>query len=381
MSVICGLVIALMLPALLTTEPLAEPPDLQVTLVTAPGEAVVGAPITWRLTASPGESQIGGPVMIESGDERAWAWPDGPQTIPVLTTTEILELIAVPLVSGHLTPVVEVYYTVGGQARRQLVTAGSAIQVLPVDSLIRGDMAALQDTVAPGASLPVEFWIDNGSPFTLTVRATGAGSDLKWKPWSGKEVAPGATMTGVISATVEGDHPLAQINVEVAWTDAMQDPYTSTIHLSGTDIALAEGLLSRIPAELVIGLTGVLTGLLSAILLRLFEECLKARSEKKQNRRRVYSLLESMATQAKYAADSRLSVDLTPIMLIYQEKGLFATAIKAGLKKNVEQVLVAGQWHNSSPSHLERAQKLRQAGDALQKQLEQIATGWFGKAG
>lgn len=359
-------------------------PSLELTIATAQAEITVGAPITWRITLTPRGQLSIGHIELQPGDARIWAWPDGVQTIEALTGTVVLDVSAVPLVSGDLRPILEARYTVGEEVQTQVVIGDAPVHVEPVETRVEADVIARQGTVRQGDYLQVELWIRNGSPFTLTqVRMRGSGADLAWgAPTVLEDILPGETSRQVLTPTVEGQHPLPQLSIEYAWVDVAGTSYTQTLYVSGDPVALEENIIGRIPNGLLGVIVGVITGALATIIPKWIEEWRSRKRQKEANRQHVRGLLRLMALQSEHAADNGVETRLTPLETIFKEEGLFAIVEEDRLAQNVRDLWKTAERHNaglSLPGGAQRSEELRKAVQELSKNLDRLGADDVGR--
>ena len=353
-------------------------PSLELVIATAQAEATVGAPITWRVTLTPHGQLSIGHIELRPGGTRTWAWPDGVQTVEALTGTVVLDVSAVPLVSGDLRPILEAQYTVGKDVRTQLVIGDTSVQVEPIETRVKAGVIARQGTVRKGDRLQVELWIRNGSPFTLTqVRMRGSGADLEWgAPTVLEDILPGKTSRQMSTPTVEGQHPLPQLSIEYAWVDVAGISYTQTLYVSGNPVVLEENIIARIPDEVFGIIVGLIAGVLSTFFIGLVGDWLSRTLQKKVNRRHVRGLLRLITLQSEHAADNGVEIDLAPLETIFKEEGLFTIVEKDRLDQNVRDLWKTAECHNtglSLPGGAQRSEELRKAARELGRNLDVLS--------
>jgi hypothetical protein len=358
----------------------AAPPSqdelpLGITIMTVQVEAIAGAPMTWRVVLMPREGRSITDIKLHPGDARVWVWPDGVQTLAVLTNTVILEVPAVPLVSGDLTPTIEARYLVDKVVQTQLVTADASIQVEPIETQLEAGIIASQGTVRKKAPLPVEIWIHNRSPFTLMqVNVQGNGADLAWGATTTLgDILPGKIVHQVLTPTVVGEHPQPQLSIEYVWMDGTGLSHSQLLHVSGEVLALSESIFGRIPNELLGIVVGVVTGALASVIPGWVHEERSRKRQKEANRGRMHGLLRLMMFQSGYAADNGGLIDLSPSKIIFEEEGLFIIVEEDGLTQNVHDLLKAAQRYNAGlnlPGGAQRAEELRKAAEELGKKLD-----------
>jgi len=354
--------------------PQAEPP-LEIEITTAQAEATVGAPMTWRILLMPREQEDIGSIELQPGDKRAWAWANAIQTPEALTSTVVLTASAVPLVSGDLFPILEVHYDTDGEMQTQLVLGNTPVHVEPVEKHVDAGVISRQGTVRKGDHLPVEFWIRNGSPFTLTqVQMCGCGADLTWGvPMTTLEYIPaGTTFHQMLTPTIEGQHPQPQLSIEYVWTDATGHSYDQILYISGEAVALEENIIGRIPDELFTICLGLVAGVLSTLLIGLAGDWLSHTLQKKTNRRHVHGLLRLTALQSEHAAENGVEVDLAPIETIFKEKGLFTIMEEDRLAQNARDLWKTAKRHNNGLNQPGGAQRSEELSKAAQKVTDKL---------
>jgi len=294
----------------------------------------------------------------------------------VLTSTVTLEIPAVPLAAGELTPVLETSYRLGEDIQTQLVAAETPVNVEPVVAHIEASVSALQGTARKNQTLPVELLIHNGSPFTLTqIGVQGTSADLRWDtPVVRGDIPPNSTANRVLTATVVGQHPQPQLRVDYAWTDAFGASHTHTLYANGEAVALREKIPTEFWALLIAVLSGSLVALIPGEIIGWFSR----RRQRGVNRSHVQGLLRLMVLQAEHAADNGISVKLEPLETIFREEGLFAIVEEDKLAEYARRLWRAAERHNaglSQPGGAGRSEDLRKAADEVGKKLDNARDG------
>jgi hypothetical protein len=344
---------------------------LDITIITAQTEVIVGAPMTWRVTLLPLEGQSIGPIELQPGDTRSWVWLDGIQTIEALTHTLVLNVLAVPLTSGQLTPILEARHRLGKETQTQLVIAEASVNVEPAETRVEASLIALQGTARKNIALPVELSIHNRSPFTLIqVQVQGNGADLTWDtPVVLRDIQPNNVVHQVLAPTVEGQHPQPQLRIDYTWIDTVGASHTHTLYVSGEAVVLKE----TIPKEFWALLIAVLSGSLVALIPGGIIGWLSRRRQKGVNRTHVRGLLRLMTLQSEHAADNGVTVKLEPLETIFKEEGLFSIVEEDKLAKYARDLWKAAERHNtglSQPGGVQRSEDLRNAAAELRKKLD-----------
>jgi hypothetical protein len=362
-------------------------PALVIAITTAQAEVTVGAPMTWRVMLAPSAQQSLGPIELRPGDTRIWAWPDGFQTVETLTNTIVLDILAAPLVSGDLNPILEARYTAGGEPQTQLVVGHTSVQAEPVERRIQAGVVPRQGTVREGERLAVELWIRNDSPFALTqVQVYGSGTDLAWEePPTPAEIESGKTYSQALCARVDGQHPRPQLSIEYAWTDVTGVSRAQTRYINAEDVALEESFIARVPNELLGIVVGVATGALVTIIPKWIEERRSRKHQQKINRQHVYGLLRLMALQSEYACDNGTFINLAPLEAVFEKEGLFAIAEEDELAQNMRDLWKKAERHNTGldrPGAAQRTEELRRAAGELRNRLDVLgAAEWHKRPG
>jgi len=361
---------------ILAAQPRQAELPLDVTITIAQTEITVGAPMTWRITLTPQGQQCIGSIELQPGDVRVWAWPNDIKTAASLTNTLVLDMSAIPLASGDLYPILEVRYTFGRDTQTQLVVGDEPVHVQPVETHVEAGVVVGQGTVHNGDRVPVELWIRNSSPFTLTqVQIHGSGTDLEWEVPAGPiEVPAGETYSQVLHARVRGEHPHPGLSIQYAWTDATDTPHAQYLNVSGETLALAEATIKE-PWSIIIG---VLTGSLVALIPAWIRELLSRRHQEQANRRNVRGLLRLMVLQSEHAADNGIPVDLALLEAVFKEEGLYAIVDEDELAENARNLWKKAERHNTGlnqPGAVQRAKELHKAAQELAKKLDMSSTG------
>ena len=247
-----------------------EPP-LEIEITTIQMKGIVGDPITWRVTLTPHGQQRINSIELRPGDARTWDWLDGVRSFKALTGTVVLDVSAIPLVSGDLRPILEARYTVGEEVQTQLIVNDTFVHVEPIETCIEAGIIARQGTVRKEDRLPVELWVRNRSPFTLTqVQAHGNGADLAWEdPTAPVDIPPGETFRQMLTPTIKGQHPQPQMRIEYVWTDGAGSSYIQALYVSGDTVALKESIIDRVPDDLFGIILGLIAGVLSTFFIGL----------------------------------------------------------------------------------------------------------------
>ena len=356
------------------TEAQTEPP-LDIEIIVAQTEVVLGAPMTWRIILTPCAQVSIDSLELRPGDARTWAWPDGFQAVGGLTNTVVLDVAAVPLVSGDLHPILEAHYIAGGEMQTQLVMGGTPVHVESVEKLVEAGVIARRGTVRKGDRLPVELWIRNGSPFTLTqVQLDSSSADLPWELQAVlADIPPHKTVRRVLAFIVGGQHPQPRLSVDYAWTDATGSTHSQTMHISGEPVAIEESLIGRIPNEVFGIIVGLTAGVLSTFFTGLIGDWLSRVLQKKVNRRHVQGLLRLMILQSEHAASNGVDVNLAPLETVFKEEGLFTVLERDKLAQHVRDLWRKAERHNSGlnqPGGAQRTEELCEAAQALREKLD-----------
>ncbi len=346
---------------------------LEITIITAQEKVVVGESITWRVMLTPKARRIGS-IELRSGNARAWAWLKGSQTIQVLTNTVVLDVLAVPLVIGNLPPVLEVHYTIGKKVQRQLVVGDNVVQVEPLKNRIEAGVMATQGTARQGEHLPVELWIRNSSPFTLTeVQIRGSGIDLTWgAPIIREDIPTGKIFTRTLTPTVTGFHPQPQLSIVYAWTDLTGAPHDQSLYIAGETVAIKEGIFDRISDQTIGLLLGVAAGVLTTLLTTWVGGELVRIRQKKVNRQQVYGLLRLLISRSRHAANNGVTVDLEPLDTIFKQESLSTILEEDKLTESSHNLWEMAMRHNtglSQPGGAQRSDELHESAQALSKKL------------
>jgi hypothetical protein len=351
-------------------------PPLEITIAATQAEATTGAPMTWHVTLTPRVQQSVGSIELRSGDAQAWAWLDNALTIETLTSTRVLNVSAIPLVNGDLKPILEAHYTVGEEKHEQLIVGDVPVHVELVEARVEVGVIVIQRTAREGGCLPVELWIRNGSPFTLTqVLVSGNGADLTWEaPIALEDILPGQNPRQVFTPTVEGQHPQPQLSIKYAWTDVVGIPYSQTLYVSGDLVALEENIVGKVPNELLGIIVGVITGALATLIPKWIEERRSQKRQKEINRENVYGLLRLAVLQSEHAADNGVETSLVLLETIFKEEGLFAIVKEDKLAHNVHDLWKMAERHNTGLSLPGGAQRSKELYEAAQKLIEKLDT-------
>lgn len=358
------------------TEAQTEPP-LDIEIIVAQTEVVLGAPMTWRIILTPCAQVSIDSLELRPGDARTWAWPDGFQAVGGLTNTVVLDVAAVPLVSGDLHPILEAHYIAGGEMQTQLVMGGTPVHVESVEKLVEAGVIARRGTVRKGDRLPVELWIVNDSPFKLTeVELHGSGTDTAWDELTSPlEILPHHTHMQVLYAKIDGERPRPQLNIRYVWTDAMGKSHKESLSVSGEVLTLSEFVIKEPWRTVLSVLGGVVTGSLIALIPAYFREKRERKRQKEANCSYVAGLLRLMVLQSQHAADTGVSADVGPLRTIFEKEGLFSVVGEAGLTENVRDLWRAAERHSSGlnqPGGAQRSERLRETARALGQKLGRI---------
>jgi hypothetical protein len=340
--------------------------------------------MTWLVTLTPLGKKLHS-VELQSGDTQAWLWwIDDPlhtkvlaDTIAVGTLTEtiVMDVSAVPLVSGDLTPILKVRYCVDEEPQTHLVEGGGPLVVRSVETYVEAGILAQKGTARIGEPLSMEVWIRNNSPFTLTeVQMRGIGADLAWDVSPDAfDVSPATTLHKEIVSQVAGQHPLPQLHIDYRWTDIAGNEHIGMLYVRGESVPLEEGvmksLLGRIPDEMLSIIVGLVAGVLTAIAGHVVSQV----RQRKINWRHLHGLLQMMILQAEHAANSGASLDLTPLKTVFENEGLFTMAEKKRLAQCVRDLWKAAERHNNGleqPGGAQRTGELRKAEEELKKKLD-----------
>ena len=356
-----------------------EPP-LEIELTTTQMEGIVGAPITWRVTLTPHGQQRISSIELRPGDARTWDWLDGVRSFRALTGTVALDVSAIPLVSGDLRPILEARYIIGEEVQTQLIVNDTFVHVEPIETRIEAGIIARQGTVRKEDRLPVELWIRNRSPFTLTqVQAHGNGADLAWEaPIAPVDIPSGETFRQMLTPTIKGQHPQPQMRIEYAWTDATGAAHPQSMNVSGKAIVFAKTTIEDPWRTIISMIIGVLTGSLASLIPASIQEHRSRKRQKEINRQHVHGLLHLMILQSKYAADNGVKIDLTPLETIFKEEGLFAIIKEDGLDQDVRDLWKKAERHNmglSLPGGTQRMHELKESAGDLKIKLDRVTSG------
>ena len=352
-----------------------EPP-LEIEITTIQMKDIVGDPITWRVTLTPHGQQRINSIELRPGDARTWDWLDGVRSFKALTGTIALDVSAIPLVSGDLRPILEARYTVGEEVQTQLIVNDTFVHVEPIETCIEAGIIAKQGTVRKEDRLPVELWVRNRSPFTLTqVQAHGNGADLAWEdPTAPVDIPPGETFRQVLTSTVTGRHPQPQLSIEYAWVDATRAIHAQSMNISGKDLLFAKTTIED-PWRTIISM---LAGSVISLIPALIQEYRSRKHQKETNRQHVHGLLRLMILQSKYAADNVAKIDLAPLETIFKEEGLFAIIKEDGLDQGVHNLWEKAERHNMGLSlhgGTQRIHELKESVGDLKIKLNQVTSG------
>ncbi len=350
-------------------------PPLTASVVTSQGECVLGAPMTWRVGLTPNTTQGVTELELQSGDRRVWLWPFGTQHIQMITETLSLDVVAVPLVPGELTPLVEIRYVAAGREHTELIAGNGSVKVIPVEACVQADVVPTTGSARRGEDLPVAVWIRNTSPFTLTqVEVSGSGIDLAWGAPVTATIARSAMYSDTLSARVTGAYPQPQLRVAYTWTDGTGGSQTDILYVSADPMRVQESFWDKIPTNLVVIVVGVVTGAFATIVPNLLERWLVRRDKKEIGREKVLTLLDRLVRQAEYALKNAGGVDLKPLESLYDEEGVFAVIAREPLARVVREVWAASEDYNKRIDDpygsMERVERLKNAIDKLKRELE-----------
>lgn len=360
-------------PGLQVNEPLL------ISITIAQAEATVGKGMNWRVSLTPQEGQRLRSVEMRSGDQESWIWPEGVQTIQVLTNTVVLNIAAIPLVTGNLTPVIEVRYIVGNREHHQVAITANPVAVQPVEAQIEANVLATLGTVKKEGPLPVELWLHNSSPFTLThMEAGGSGIDLVWdRSIILQDVPPGKTNIQSLMPKVTGSHPQPQLTVFYTWTDDTGTAHDQSLYITGEIVALEEGVFDKISDQSIGLLLGVAAGVLTTLLTTLAVSVYNQRRQKKSNREQVHGLLRLLIEKSEQAADNGVNIDLESIETIYKQEGLSAILKEDNLTIVTHDLWKTARCYNlglNQPGGAQRTDELRRAAQRLRDKLAQKTT-------
>jgi hypothetical protein len=353
-------------------------PTLEVKITIAQTQATVGAPMTWLVTLTPLGKELHS-VELQSGDTQVWQWINGPVVVGILTDTAVMDVSAVPLVSGDLTPILKVHYTVGKEPQTHLVEGSSPLEVRPVETYVEAGILAQKGTARKGEPLSMEVWIRNSSPFTLAgVQMYGAGTDLGWDVLPDAfDVPPTMTLNKKVAPKVTGQHPQPQLRIEYEWTDAAGNDHKRMLYVGGEPVALEEGviesILGRIPNEVF----GIIIGLIAGALTGFVGNWVSRILQRRTNWQHLQGLLRMMILQAEQASNSGVPLDLAPLKTVFENEGLFTMAEKKRLAQCVRDLWKAAERHNNGlgqPGGAQRTGELRKAEEELEKKLDLLKT-------
>lgn len=349
-------------------------PALEVKITTAQTQATVGAPMTWLVTLTPLRKELHA-LELQSGDTQAWQWINGPVIVGILTDTIVIDVSAVPLASGDLTPILKVHYYVDEEPQAYLVEGSSPLEVRPVETYVEAGILAQKRTARKGEPLSMEVWIRNNSPFTLTVvQMRGIGADLAWDTLPGPfDIPPATTFAEEVAPKVTGQHPQPQLYIEYEWTDSTGNADKQTLYIRGEPLVLEEGviesILGRIPNEVF----GIIVGLIAGALTGFVGNWVSRMLQRRTNWQHLHGLLEMMILQAEHAANSGVPLDLTPLKTVFENEELFTMAEKKRLAQCVRDLWRAAERHNNGlgqPGGAQRTGELRKAEEELGKKLD-----------
>ena len=354
-----------------------EPRPLDVTLVAVQRDIVQGEAITWLITLEPrGQLNIN-QVELLSGDARVWAWPNAVRSIQALSSTIVLNVSAVALVAGDLQPAVIVNCTADGQPNTLAVVSADVVHVQPVESHVIASILHQQGTANQNEQAPLELWISNRTPFVLTqLQLQQHGVDLEWGYFpSVADISSGVTRRIPLTPTVTGANPQPRLSLEYVWTDVTQSRHSQSLDINGPALKLEEGIISRIPSQVLGILVGLVAGILTTFGTTLVGSWLSRRLAKGVNRRHVRGLLRLMVMQSEYAAANGVKMELGPLETLFKEEALFAVMQDDKLNQTVHELWWAGTRHNDGLSQTggaRRSEELRHAGQELNRQLEAL---------
>ncbi len=355
-------------PALQTDEPLL------ISITTAQAEATVGKAISWQISLTP---RVGYPIRsieLRSGDAESWLWPGGTQTMPAVTNTIVLNVAAVPLSAGNLTPIIETRAMVDNREYQQVTLAENSVAVQSVKAQVEAKVLATQGTVEREGPLPVELWIHNSSPFTLTqVEAVGSGIDLEWdKQITLQDIPPSKINIQTLTPTVTGVHPQPQLSVIYSWTDDTGAAHDRTLYVTGEIIAVEEGIIDKISDQSIGLLLGVAAGVLTTLSTTLSVSVYTRWRQKKSNREQVYGLLYLLIEKSEQAADNGVEVDLESFETIYQQEGLSTILKDDDLTTTAHDLWKTARRYNTGlnqPGGAQRTDELHRAARKLRDRL------------
>ncbi len=353
---------------------------LSIILATTQAEVIVGDAMTWRVSLTPQSQERIEAIQVRSGDNRVWVFLGGPQSIRVLTNTVVLDVPAVPLVAGKLTPLLEVDYSLGRKTYSQLIAADRVVEVASVESRVQADIVVTESTAHQGDPLPLELRIHNHSPFTLTqLQVEGRGTDLVWADLTTlADIPPYQNTTQRLSPTLNGQYPLPEVNIAYTWTDLTGTTHHWVFNVRGDMMTLVPDLLGRIPDEAFGILIGVIAGALSTFITGLVGAWVARILQKRQNRRHAHGLLQLLTLQAEYAADNGVLVELESLSTIFKQEGLFTILNEDRLDEDAREFWKIAERHNAGlnlPGGAQRTDELRKVTHLLKQKLKIISEG------
>lgn len=348
----------------------ASPPELplEITIIVPQAGGTVGVPLTWCVTLTPRASADIRNLELQSGDSQIWAWPVDVQPLVSLTNTLVLNIPAIPLIDGDLTPVLEARYISGQAVQTQLISAATPIHVASIETQVEAGVITVRGTAQESVPLAVEFWLHNHSPITLTqVQVRGVGVDLTWPELiTVTDIVPGQNFHQTLTPTVIGQHPQPQLILDYTWTDLTNTTHHHTAFVNGETIPLVENWFSGIPNELFSLVFGVLLG----AAVSLVPKTISHFYQKHVNRQHLRMLLIFLISQAEQAAAKSTPVAIERLETIFKEQSVLIA--EGGLTQLLCDLWQVAERHNGGldrPGGAQRSEELIQVTKKLRQKL------------
>lgn len=235
-----------------------------------------------------------------------------------------IQLDAVPLTVGEIYPTVGVTYTIDGETYHQLARSGDAVQVEPLSSLVECRVVHQRTAGRQGRSLPMEVWVTNRSPFTLTsLDLEGIGDTLQWATIPPiADLLPQKTTTMVVSPTVRSKHIRVGVLLSCRWTDEQGVERSGTRLCESDTIAIQEEWWEQV-LKSVTGLGGILIPALVGLAVWLIQDLVGRWKAYQANRDCALGMLHIIATQTLHGANRGAKVSLDMMEKLFTEKGLY----------------------------------------------------------
>lgn len=345
-------------------------PPLEITLIVPQAGGTVGVPQTWRIILTPRSSTKIRYLELQSGDPQIWAWPVDIQPLANLTDTLVLNIPAIPLIGGDLTPMVEARYVIdGGGVQTQVISMATPIHVASIETQVETGLITIRGTAKESEPLAVEFWLHNHSPITLTqVRVQGVGTDLTWSELiTMTNIASGQNFRQIYTPIVTGQHPQPHLVLDYSWIDVLGTSRHHTTFLSGESVPLAENWLSGIPNELFSLTFGVLLGTAVSFLPKLIFHFY----QKHVNRQHLRMLLIFLISQAEQAAAKSTPIALERLETIFKEQS--ALIAEDGLTQLLCDLWQFAERHNGGLDRPGGAQRSAELVQVIRKLRQKLA--------